>query len=192
MESLAVKFGILAGLFGVIGLIGLAALLGSVIWLVIRVANFDSVLPALLCIVISIALTAGGLVWSPAPEIVRMEPLKAPWEAPLEALKDQAGKLKDQVVKLKDNGPWARFFKDEDPADEGPAGDAPETGGPADDEGGNAPPEMELVEAVRTSAPGQEDGDQETVPAQGTRSPAGRNQSGEERTEGEPSEFERA
>lgn len=190
METLAVKFSILAGLFGVTGLIGLAALLGSVIWLMIRVANFDSVLPALLCVVASIALTAGGLVWSPAPEVVQMEPLKAPWEAPLEALKEQAGKLKEQAGKLKDNGPWARFFKDEDPPDEGPAEDAPAAGGQAGDEGGDASPEMDVI--IRTSVPGQGEGDQETAPADGAQSPTGRNQSGEERTEGEPSEFERA
>ena len=45
MEALLIKFSILAGVFGIIGLIGLAALLASVIWLVIRVANFDSLLP---------------------------------------------------------------------------------------------------------------------------------------------------
>ena len=174
METLAVKFSILAGLFGVTGLIGLAALLGSVIWLMIRVANFDSVLPALLCVVASIALTAGGLVWSPAPEVVQMEPLKAPWEA----------------RKLKDNGPWARFFKDGDPPDEGPAEDAPATGGQADDEGGDASPEMDVI--IRTGVPGQGEEDRETAPADGAQSPTGRNQSGEERTEGEPSEFERA
>ena len=85
MEALAVKFGILAGLFGVIGLIGLAALLGSVIWLIIRVANFDSIIPALICVLLSIGLTAGGLLLSPTPE-VRMEPLKMPWEMVLEGI----------------------------------------------------------------------------------------------------------
>lgn len=153
MEALAVKFSILAGLFGITGLIGLAALLGSVIWLIIRVANFDSILPALLCVLASVALTAGGLVWSPAPEVVQMEPLKAPWEAPLEALKDQVG---NQVGKLKEIGPWARFFKDEAPPDEEFPEDAPEDAGPADDEGGEVQPELETMEVLRTSAP--EDG----------------------------------
>ena len=86
MEALLIKFSILAGVFGIIGLIGLAALLASVIWLVIRVANL-----------------------SPAPEGRAAPYLRASWEAPLEALKGQIGKLKE----LKDNGPWARFFKDE-------------------------------------------------------------------------------
>ena len=85
METLAVKFGILAGLFGVLGLIGLAALLGSLIWLIIRVANLDSILPALICVLLSIGLTAGGLFLSPTPE-VRMEPLKMPWEMVLERI----------------------------------------------------------------------------------------------------------
>ena len=43
MEALLVKFSILAGVFGIVGLVGLAALLASVIWLIIRVANFDSI-----------------------------------------------------------------------------------------------------------------------------------------------------
>lgn len=149
MEALAVKFSILAGVFGVTGLIGLAALLGSVIWLIIRVANFDSILPALLCILASVALTAGGLVWSPAPEVVQMEPLKAPWEAPLEALRDQVG---DQIGKLKEIGPLARFFKDGDAPDE----EIPEDAGPADDQGGEAQPELETMEVLRTSAPAEE------------------------------------
>lgn len=127
MEALVVKFGILAGLFGILGLIGLAALLGSVIWLIIRVANFDSILPALLCVVLSVGLTAGGLFLSPTPEVIQTEPLKAPWEAPLEVLKDQANKLKN-------NGPWARFFKDEAPPE-----DAPEEGEAEEPEMGASP-----------------------------------------------------
>ncbi len=49
-----------------------------------------------------------------------MEPLRPPWEAPLEALKEQSGKLREQVGKLKDIGPWARFFKDEEPPENVP------------------------------------------------------------------------
>ena len=124
MEALLIKFSILAGVFGIIGLIGLAALLASVIWLVIRVANFDSLLPALLCVLVSIALVVGGMFLSPAPEGRAAPYLKASWEVPLEAIKGQIGKLEE----LKDNGPWARFFKD---------GDG----------------EMETMEVVRTSAP---------------------------------------
>ena len=126
MEALLIKFSILAGVFGIIGLIGLAALLASVIWLVIRVANFDSLLPALLCVLVSIALVVGGMFLSPAPEGRAAPYLKASWEAPLEALKGQIGKLKE----LKDNGPWARFFKDE-----------------------GASGEMETMDVIRTGAP---------------------------------------
>lgn len=86
MEVLSAKLGILAGLFGVVGLIGLAALLGSVIWLIIRVANFDSMLPALLGVVLSLALAVGGMVLTPPPEVVHMEPLKAPWTMVLERI----------------------------------------------------------------------------------------------------------
>lgn len=124
MEALSVKFGILTGLFGVVGLIGLAALLGSVIWLIIRVANFDSMLPALLCVLASLALTVGGLALAPTPEVVYTEPARAPWEAPLEALKDRLGSLKD-------NGPWARLFKDKE-APEDAQDAAPEDGSPAE------------------------------------------------------------
>ena len=124
MEALLIKFSILAGVFGIIGLIGLAALLASVIWLIIRVANFDSLLPALLCVLVSIALVVGGMFLSPAPEGRAAPYLKASWEVPLEAIKGQIGKLEE----LKDNGPWARFFKDRDG-------------------------EMETMEVVRTSAP---------------------------------------
>lgn len=63
---------------------------------------------------------------SPAPEGRAAPYLKASWEAPMEALKGQIGKL----MELKDNGPWARFFKDED-----------------------APGEMETMDVVRISAP---------------------------------------
>ena len=126
MEALLIKFSILAGVFGIIGLIGLAALLASVIWLIIRVANFDSVLPALLCVLVSIALAVGGMFLSPAPEGRAAPYLRASWEAPLEALKGQIGKLKE----LKDNGPWARFFKDE-----------------------GEPGEMETMDVIRTGAP---------------------------------------
>ena len=126
IEALLIKFSILAGVFGIIGLIGLAALLASVIWLVIRVANFDSLLPALLCVLVSIALVVGGMFLSPAPEGRAAPYLKASWEVPLEAIKGQIGKLKE----FKDNGPWARFFKDE-----------------------GASGEMETMDVIRTGAP---------------------------------------
>lgn len=167
MEALLVKLGVLAGLFGYIGLLGLALLLASVIWLMIRVANFDSVLPGLLCVLVSVALVAGGLLLTPAPKSVEMEPLRPPWEAPLEALKEQTGKLRERVSKLKDIGPWARFFKDEEP-------EAPEEDGAQEPEG-EEPPEMERMEVVRTSLP-----ETEEVPTEetGSRSPSGRNQPG--------------
>lgn len=141
MEALLVKLGILAGLFGYIGLFGLALLLASVVWLMIRVANFDSVLPGLLCVLVSIALVVGGLLLAPAPKSVEMEPMRPPWEAPLEALKEQAGKLMEQVEKLKNAGPWARFFKDEET-------ETPEESGAEEPE---APPE----DAGTKTAPGE-------------------------------------
>lgn len=142
MEALLVKFSILAGLFGVMGLIGLAVLLASVIWLIIRVANFDSMLPALLCVLAAIALTAGGLFLSPAPEGRAVPPLKAPWETLLE-----------KIAAIKDG-------KEKDAADE--PGDEP-ADEPGDSEGGEAPPEMERMEVIRTGAPEQEDGGQESA-----------------------------
>ena len=122
MEALAVKFSILAGLFGILGLIGLAALLGSVIWLIIRVANLDSILPALICVLLSIGLTVGGLFLSPTPE-VRMEPLKMPWEMVLE-----------RICKLKNSVP-----EDDEPAEDAAA----DTASPEQGAGGqeNAPAE---------------------------------------------------
>lgn len=128
METLALKLNVLVGLFGYVGLFGLAALLVTLIWLIIRVANFDSVLPALLCLALSIALTAGGLVTSPTPN-AQPEPLIPPWEAPLAALKEQIGKFKE-------NPPWARFLKDK--------ADSPEAGDLAG---------MERMDVVHTSAP---------------------------------------
>ncbi len=136
MEALLVKLGILAGLFGYIGLFGLVLLLASVIWLMIRVANFDSVVPGLLCILASIALVVGGLLLTPAPKAVEMEPMRPPWEAPLEALKDQVGRLKDI-------GPWARFFKDEAPPEAAPekgGAEEPEIGAPPEDAGTKTAP----------------------------------------------------
>lgn len=133
MEALLVKLGVLAGLFGYVGLLGLALLLASVVWLIVRVANFDSVLPGLLCVLVSLALVAGGLLLTPAPKSVEMEPLRPPWEAPLEALREQTGKLWEQAGKLKDIGPWARFFKDEETPEESGAenSEAPPEGGEA-------------------------------------------------------------
>lgn len=137
MEGLLVKLSIFAGLFGVIGLIGLAALLASLVWLIIRVANFDSMLPSLICVLLSVALAAGGLFFTPTPDY-QPEPLKMPWEAPLEALKDQVGKLRD-------NGPWARLLK----------GGGEETSGDR--------PEMERMDVVHTSIPPESAGEQDSV-----------------------------
>lgn len=136
MDALLVKLGILAGLFGYIGLLGLVLLLASLIWLMIRVANFDSVVPGLLCVLVSIALAVGGLMLAPAPKTIEMEPMRPPWEAPLEALKEQAGRLKDI-------GPWARFFKDGDSPESAPEeGEAREGGleAPLEDTGAKTVP----------------------------------------------------
>lgn len=151
MEALLVKLGILAGLFGYVGLFGLALLLASIVWLMIRVANFDSVLPGLLCVLASIALVVGGLLLAPAPKSVEMEPMRPPWEAPLEALKEQAGKLKEQVEKLKDTGPWARFFQDEEEPEEVPE-NAPEESGAEEPEAKTAPGERNKLPEKENSA----------------------------------------
>ena len=132
MEALLVKFSILAGVFGIVGLVGLAALLASVIWLIIRVANFDSIVPALLCVLASVALTVGGLFLSPAPEGRSAPTLQASWEAPVAAIQEQIGKLKD----LKENAPWTRFLK----------------GGGSRD-GDLAHPDMERMDVLHTSIP---------------------------------------
>jgi hypothetical protein len=108
MEALLVKLGILAGLFGILGIVGLAAFLASMIWLIIRVANFDSVFPAVICVLLSVVLAAGGLVLSPVPE-VHMEPLKAPWEILLERI---AGARGDRA---EDGGPEDSADKDAPP-----------------------------------------------------------------------------
>lgn len=128
METLALKLNVLVGLFGYVGLFGLAALLVTLIWLIVRVANFDSVLPALLCVALSVVLTVGGLILSPAPN-AQPEPLRPPWEVPLEALKEQLGRFKE-------NPPWARFLKDK------------EAGGENGELAG-----MERMDVVHTSVP---------------------------------------
>lgn len=143
MEALLVKFSILAGLFGVMGLIGLAVLLASVIWLIIRVANFDSMLPALLCVLVAVGLTAGGLFLSPAPEGRAVPPLKAPWETLLE-----------KIAALQDD----KEEKAKDAAEDEPGSE------PGDSKGGETPPEMERMEVVRTSAPEQEEGESAPEP----------------------------
>nr|WP_325213281.1 hypothetical protein [uncultured Oscillibacter sp.] len=143
MEALLVKFSILAGLFGVMGLIGLAALLASVIWLIIRVANFDSMLPALLCVLVAVGLTAGGLFLSPAPEGRAVPPLKAPWETLLE-----------KIAALQDD----KEDKEKDAAEDEPGSE------PGDSEDGEAPPEMERMEVIRTSAPEREEGESAPEP----------------------------
>lgn len=123
MEALTVKAGIFASLFGILGIIGLVVLLASVIWLVIRVANFDSILPALLCVVLSVGLIAGGLVLSPTPDY-RPEPLRMPWET-----------LLDWVVTLRD--------RKAPPEGEDPAASA---------DGEAASPEMEKLTVTYTGA----------------------------------------
>lgn len=138
MEALLVKLGILANLFGYIGLFGLVVLLASLIWLIIRAVNLDSILPALLGVLLSLVLTVGGLALGPTPE-VHMEPMKAPWEAPLEALKEQA-------VKLKESAPWTRFFKDKDSQD-----------------GGRVHPEMERMDVLHTSIPPDSAAEQDSI-----------------------------
>lgn len=92
MQTVTVKLGILAALFDILGIIGLAALLISIIWLIIRVANFDSIIPALICILLSLAVVAAGFVLSPAPD-VGVEPIQAPWERFLN--QDDAPRKKD-------------------------------------------------------------------------------------------------
>lgn len=137
MEVLSAKLGILAGLFGVVGLIGLAALLGSVIWLIIRVANFDSMLPALLGVALSLALTVGGMVLTPAPEVVHMEPLKAPWTMVLERIaRLREGRGKDGTGPGDDASPGDDSLEDSE--EDGPENTAldedaasPESGAPA-------------------------------------------------------------
>lgn len=132
MEALSVKAGILANLFGILGIIGLAILFASVIWLVIRVANFDSVLPSLLCVLISLGLIAGGLALSPTPDY-QPEPLKMPWEI-----------LLDWVGGLRNSKP-----ETEEPA--APEGDEPA----APDAEEPSQPEMERMDVVHTSAPAE-------------------------------------
>lgn len=114
MEALAVKLGILAGLFGFMGLVGLAALLGSVIWLIIRVSNLDSILPALICVLLSIGLTVGGLFLSPTPE-ARVEPIKMPWEMVLDWIVERRGCGQEDAEPAED-----------EPADTGGEGTSPE------------------------------------------------------------------
>lgn len=79
MEALLAKAGILFSLFGFLGVIGLVVLAAAVIWLVIRVANFDSIIPSLLCVLIALALIVGGLLLSPTPDY-QPDPPKPPWE----------------------------------------------------------------------------------------------------------------
>ena len=140
METLALKFNVLAGMFGFTGLLGLALLLAALIWLIIRVSNFDSVLPALLCVALSIALTAGGLVTSPAPN-AQPEPLRPPWEAPLEALREQIGRFKE-------NPPWARLLKGRESSSGG------EGGGLAG---------MERMDVLHTSVPSDSAGEGDRI-----------------------------
>ena len=134
MEALSVKLGIFASLFGVLGLLGLAVLLASVIWLVIRVANWDSVLPALLGVLLSVAMVAGGLVLSPAPDY-RPEPLKMPWET----LLDWVGSLRDGKA------------EDEEPSENGETTPESESGEPAAPENGEpTPPEDSEPEEIES------------------------------------------
>ena len=65
MELLSLKLYVLADLLGIIGLAGLAVFLLAMIWMVIRAANFDSLIPPLIGVLLSLALVAGGLACSP-------------------------------------------------------------------------------------------------------------------------------
>lgn len=102
MQTVTVKLGILAALFDILGIIGLAALLISIIWLIIRVANFDSVIPALICILLSLVVVAAGFVLSPAPD-VGVDPIQAPWERFLNQ-DDTPGKKNPQDVEPDGDG----------------------------------------------------------------------------------------
>lgn len=95
MEALLAKAGILFSLFGFLGVIGLVVLTAAVIWLVIRVANFDSVIPSLLCVLIALALIAGGLLLSPTPDY-QPEPPRPPWEAVLDWAADRLSGFLDR------------------------------------------------------------------------------------------------
>lgn len=142
MEALSVKLGIFASLFGVLGLLGLAVLLASVIWLVIRVANWDSVLPALLGVLLSVAMVAGGLILSPAPDY-RPEPLKMPWET----LLDWVGSLRDG--KAEDEEPSENG--ETTPENEAAAAPESESGEPAAPENGEpTPPEDSEPEEIES------------------------------------------
>lgn len=66
IELLTIKLQVLVGMLGIVGLIGLAILLAAVVWMVIRVANFDSLIPPLIGVVLSLVVIAGGLAWTPA------------------------------------------------------------------------------------------------------------------------------
>lgn len=95
MEALLAKAGILFSLFGFLGVIGLVVLAAAVIWLVIRVANFDSAIPSLLCVVIALALIVGGLLLSPTPDY-QPEPPRPPWEVVLDWAADRLSGFLDR------------------------------------------------------------------------------------------------
>lgn len=134
METLSVKAGILASLFGIPGIIGLAILLVAVVWLVVRVANFDSVLPSLLVVLVSVALIAAGLVSSPAPDY-QPEPLRTPWDLFLDWAAERAGSLLERRAA----GEGEASPEDGEAAPED--GEAAPEGGEAAPEGGEPAPE---------------------------------------------------
>lgn len=91
MEILSDKISILAGLFGIVGLIGLALFLLSIVFLIIRIARFDSIIPALVCILVSIGVIVGGLFLSPMPDFdAVLEKAAADRAAKAQAKEDQA------------------------------------------------------------------------------------------------------
>lgn len=122
MEALSVKAGILVSLFGFLGIIGLVALAASVIWLVIRVSDLDSVIPSLVCVVVSLGLIAGGLFLSPTPDY-QPEPPRAPWEAVLDWAADRLSGFLDR----RSGDGTSPSSEEPDAADAGDSG-APDTG----------------------------------------------------------------
>lgn len=65
IDLLFLKLRVLADLLDIVGLIGLAVFVAAMIWMVIQVANFNSPVPPLIGILLSLVLIAGGLAFSP-------------------------------------------------------------------------------------------------------------------------------
>lgn len=122
MEALLAKASILFSLFGFLGVIGLVILAAAVIWLVIRVANFDSAIPSLLCVIIALALIVGGLFLSPTPDY-QPEPPRAPWEFVLDWVAERAsGFLERRSEGAEDAGTGDAAAEDGEAADSGDSG----------------------------------------------------------------------